>query len=193
MGDLRRPAALSAMVCLVYGSLTACYMGPDPVQYGGVAMVDGKATAVIAGCGRSTLKVDVDQTDGDDGSDLIIAKNWSVTVTLPGPVEDLEIELFGKARRGWEITTYKGTRPALGDAQIRYEELTAFEPGHPYELNSSEGGPEGTEAPAVAFTTDDLARIGPGEVLMATDYDEWKIVPRTTFVTRTCKKKGPGA
>jgi hypothetical protein len=36
----------------------------------------------------------------DDGLHL-----WSVTVTLPNRVRDVEVELLGKVRSGWEITS----------------------------------------------------------------------------------------
>ena len=69
--------------------------------------------------------------------------------------------------------------------------LTSFEPGHHYTLNASEGGPEGTDAPTVTFTTDDFARIGQGQVLTPIDYKKSDVVSRDSFVKEACAKKGP--
>ena len=71
--------------------------------------------------------------------------------------------------------------------------LRSFEAGHRYTLNASKGGPEGTVAPPVSFTTDDLARIGTGQVLAPIDYQKSDVVSRDSFVKQACAKKGPGA
>jgi hypothetical protein len=67
-----------------------------------LAVIDGRPTAVVAVCGRSTIAFDVylDDNTMDDGLHL-----WSVTVTLPNRVRDVEVELLGKVRSGWEITS----------------------------------------------------------------------------------------
>jgi hypothetical protein len=69
----------------------------------------------------------------------------------------------------------------------------AIDPGHHYTLNASNGGPEGANAPTVSFTTDDLTRIGEGQVLAPIDYKESDVVSRESFVKEACAKKGPGA
>jgi hypothetical protein len=190
MGDFRRLFALPAVGLMVCGSVSACYIGPDPVQYGALAVVNGKATAVVALCGRSTTDLSVYRDDGNPADNDFIY--WSVTVVVPEPAQDLDIELLGAARPGWRINSREdaGTPSATG---LRRLELTSFEAGHHYTLNASKGGPEGTSAPTVSFTTDDLARIGDGQVLAPTGYRKSEVVPRESFVKEACAKKGPGA
>ena len=102
MGDIRR-LVLPIVALTACGSLSACYMGPDPVQYAALGVVDGKATAVVALCGRSSADLSVDQDD-DDPADTV-SRDWSLTVYLAGPAQDVDVELLGVARRGWEITS----------------------------------------------------------------------------------------
>ena len=168
-------------------------MGPDPVQYAALGVVDGKATAVVALCGRSSADLSVYQDD-DDPADTV-SRDWSLTVYLAGPAQDVDVELLGVARRGWEITSPapEDSPPPPGETGRQRRMLTSFEAGHRYRLNASDGGPEGTDAPTVTFSTDDLGRIGEGQVLAATDYKELDIVSRESFVRVACAKKGPGA
>jgi hypothetical protein len=172
------------------GSLSACYMGPDPVQYAALGVVDGKATAVVALCGRAKADVGVLQNDGNPASTEL--RLWDVTVTVPESAQEVDVELLGADRPGWEITSREDSG-AAGVIGVPIRVLRSFEAGHRYRLNSSDGGPEGTDAPTVTFTTDDLARIGEGKVLAATDYDEQDVVSRSWFVREACAKKGPGA
>lgn len=184
MGDIRRLLVFPAIALMACASLSACYMGPDPVQYGALAVIDGKATAVVALCGRSTTRVSVYQDDNDPTNTVYRA--WSVVVTVPSPMHDVEVELLGADRAGWQITS-------RGNPALQGEELTSFDPGHHYTLNASRGGPEGTDAPTVSFTTDDFARIGDGQVLAPIDYRKADVVDRESFVKEACAKKGPGA
>ena len=190
MGDFRRLFVLPAVGLMVYGSMSACYMGPDPVQYGALAVVDGKATAVVALCGRSSSDLSVYRDDHDPADHDFIY--WAVAVVAPGPAQDIEVELLGTARPGWQITSREDAS-SPGATGLRRLELTSFEPGHHYTLNASKGGPEGTGAPTVSFTTDDLTRIGPGQVLAPIDYKKSEVVSRESFVRDACAKKGPGA
>lgn len=190
MGDFRRLFVLPAVGLMVCGSVSACYMGPDPVQYGALAVVDGKATAVIALCGRSSTSLTVYQDDNNPADHDFIY--WSAEVVVPAPAKDLDVELLGPARPGWQITS-RGDGSSPGTTGSRRLSLTSFEPGHHYVLNASKGGPEGTDAPTVSFTTDDLARIGEGQVLAPIDYKKTDVVSRASFVTEACAKKGPGA
>lgn len=64
--------------------------------------------------------------------------------------------------------------------------MSSIEPGHPYALDSSTGGPEGASAPKVLFTTDDLPGIGPGQVLAPLDHDRSKVTSRQSFVKERC-------
>src|SRR4051794_37653407 len=137
MGDIRRVLVLPAIGLMVCGSISACYIGPDPVQYGALAVVDGKATAVVALCGRSTTGVSVYRDDNnlaDHEYDY-----WAVTVDTPVPAQDLDVELLGADRPGWTITSREeaGSPSSTG---LRRQVLTAFEPGHHYTLNASRGG-----------------------------------------------------
>jgi hypothetical protein len=190
MGDFRRLLALPIVALMACGSLSACYMGPDPVQYAALGVADGKASAVVALCGRPSADVSVYRND-DDPDDNVL-HDWSVTVTVPGSAQDVDVELLGAARPGWEITSREDS-PAAGVTGLQIRVLRSFEAGHRYRLNSSDGGPEGTDAPTVTFSTDDLARIGEGQVLAATDYKELDVVSRESFVRVACAKKGPGA
>ncbi|WP_125804443.1 hypothetical protein [Actinoplanes sp. ATCC 53533] len=175
------PTAIAATAALM--SLSSCYLGPDPVQYAALAVVDGRPTAVVAVCGRPEIGVDVHRDDNTDDNDLRI---WSVTVTLPHQVRDVEVELLGAARPGWEITSRDGEIADTGLGAIKVVQLTSFEAGHRYRLDSSKSGPEGTKAPAVSFTTADLTGIGPGQVLAAVDRDDAEVVSRDAFVKDSC-------
>ena len=190
MGDIRRLFVLPAVALMACASLSACYMGPDPVQYGALAVVDGKATAVVALCGRSTSDLTVYQDDNNPADHEY--RYWAVTVTAPPPAHDVEVELLGADRAGLQITSREdaGSPGATG---LQRRTLRSFEPGHHYTLNASKGGPEGTSAPTVSFTTDDLARIGKGQVLAPIDYKKSDVVSRESFVKEACAKTGPGA
>lgn len=190
MGEIRRLLILAAVAVTACASLSACYLGPDPVQYGALAVVDGKATAVVALCGRSTSDLSVYQDDNDPASHEY--RYWSVHVTVPPPAHDVAVELLGADRAGRQVTSREDT-PLPGATGLRRRALKSFEPGHHYTLNASKGGPEGSTAPTVSFTTNDLARIGNGQVLAPTDYKKSAVVSRESFVTQACAKKGPGA
>lgn len=190
MGDFRRHLVLPAVGLVVCGSMSACYLGPDPVQYAALAVVDGKATAVIALCGRSSAGLNVHRDDNDPEEHTV--SRWDVTVTLPAPAQDVDVELLGAARPGWRITSLPDTAPP-GAAGFPWVALKSFEPGHHYVLDSSDEGPEGALAPRVSFTTDDLARIGAGQVLAAAGHQKSEVVSRKSFVEDACAKKGPGA
>lgn len=64
--------------------------------------------------------------------------------------------------------------------------LRLIEPGHRYTLDSSEGGPEGSSAPAVTFTTDALLKIGTAQVLRPIDHQHSKVIPRDSFINERC-------
>jgi hypothetical protein len=182
-GVMRRLLGLVGALTAVL-SVHACYLGPDPVQYAALAVVDGRPTAVVAVCGRPTVKVEVYRNDDDRQADLY---EWSVTVTLPTPVRDVDVELLGAPRPGWEITP-KQTESASPSGGLSFSvvPLTAFEPGHHYTLTSATYGPEGSSASMVTFTTDDLSRIGPGQVLSAVDHRHSKVISRDSFIKQRC-------
>jgi hypothetical protein len=173
---MRRSLAVGVAVLIAWVSLGACYLGPDPIQYAALAMIDGHPTAVIASCTKATVHVTVFQNDGSTSADF---HPWSVTVTLPKPARELEVELLGAPRPGWEITTMQS-----GGAVV--VPLTSFDPGHHYTLDSSEGGPEGASAPAVRFSTDDLPTIGVDQVLAPIDHRKSEVVSREAFVRKQC-------
>jgi len=181
-----RSLAVAGAVLTVGISLGACYFAPfgsDPVQYAALAVIDGRPTAVVAVCGRSTVTVDV-YLNEDSTDDAL--HTWSVTVTLPDKVQDAEVELLGAERPGWEITSKEKKVIGTGLSSLTVVPLTSIEPGHRYTLDSSDGGPEGAGAPTVTFTTDDLPKIGAGQVLATVDYDHSKIVSRDSFVKERC-------
>ena len=190
MGDSRRLVVLPVVLLAACASLSACYMGPDPVQYGALAMIDGTPTAVVALCGRTATRLSVYRNDNDPADHEF--RSWEVGVTLPAPAQDTDVELLGAARPGWDITA-RDDSASPATTGTRFRALTSFEPGHHYTLNASKGGPEGTDAPTVTFTTEDLTRIGKGQVLAPIDYKKYEIIPRETFVRDACAKKGPGA
>ena len=180
---MRRSLAVAAAVLMASMPLGACYLGPDPVQYAALAVTDGRPTAVVAVCGRSTVDVNVFLNDKKTTTDELHL--WSVTVTVPNRVQDVEVELLGTARPGWEITS-KEEVIRTGPGGFTVIPLTSFEPGHRYTLDSSAAGPEGSSAPAVAFTTDDLPKIGAGQVLAAVDHERSEVVSRDSFVNERC-------
>jgi hypothetical protein len=181
---MRRSFGLAVLVLLAWVSLGACYLGPDPVQYAALAVIDGRPTAVVAACGRSTVSVEVYMDDNDPMAQEM--RLWSVTATLLGPVRDVNVELLGAARPGWEITTEKYTTVGSSPGTFRVVPLTSIEAGHRYVLNSSKGGPEGASAPSVKFTTKDLPTIGPGRVMVPVDHEHSKIVSQESFTKDRC-------
>jgi hypothetical protein len=118
---------------------------------------------------------------------------WDVTVTLPKPVREVEVELLGAARPGWEITSKEQTLGSSPGSILRVVPLTSIEPGHHYTLDSSKGGPEGSSAPAVTFTTDDLLKIGPGQVMAPIDHKRSKVVSRDSFIEKRCDVRSAAA
>jgi hypothetical protein len=179
---MRRSGAL-VVVVLMSMSLGACYIGPDPVQYAALAMINDRPTAVVAVCGRSTVSVNMYL---DDNTIEPVFRTWDVTVTLPKPVRDVEVELLGAARPGWDITSTEHTIGSSEGGFGKVVPLTSIEPGHHYTLDSSTGGPEGSSAPAVSFTTDDLPKIGPGQVAAPINHRQSKLVTRDAFVNKRC-------
>jgi hypothetical protein len=111
---------------------------------------------------------------------------WSVTVTLPEPVQEIEVELFGAARPGWTITTEKEEVIGSGPGSFKAIPLRSFEAGHQYRLTSGDDGPEGSSAPMVTFTTDDLSKLGEGGALAAVDGSLAKMVSRESFIHQRC-------
>jgi hypothetical protein len=150
----RSPVA-ALTVLLASLSLGACYIGPDPVQYAALAVVDD------------------------------VLYEWSVTVTLPNLVPYAEVELLGAPRPNWQITSEART-VGEGVGSFKVVPLTSIEPGRHYTLDSSDGGPEGSSAPAVTFTTDDFTRIEAGQVLAPTDHKHSEVVSRDSFVNARC-------
>lgn len=180
---MRRSVAVAVAAVMAWISLGACYLGPLPVQFAALAMIAGRPTAVIAVCERSTVSVDLYLNEDTGDRDL---HRWSVTVTLPKRVQDVEVELLGAARPGWEITSNEEEVIGTGLDSFKAAPLTSIDPGHHYTLDSSTSGPEGTRAPAVTFTTADLPKIGAGQVLAPTDDDRSKVVSRDSFVNERC-------
>ncbi len=80
------------------------------------------------------------------------------------------------------------TARTVGDGAGSFQivPLTSIEPGRHYTLDSSDPGPEGSSAPAIRFTTDDLTRIGPGQVLAPIDRKRSEVVSRDSFVNERC-------
>jgi hypothetical protein len=175
---MRRWLAVALTGLAAWMSLGACYLGPDPVQYAALAVVDGRPTAVVAVCGRSTVEVHVYRHDASYDGTL---HRWSVTVTPGGSVRDIEVELLGAARAGWAIAADNGQGNGT-----RVLPLTSFEAGHHYTLDSSELGPEGSHAPEVTFGTGDLPKIGVGQVLAPAGHDHSKVVSHDSFVRERC-------
>jgi hypothetical protein len=170
--------AVTALVA--WASLAACYLGPLPEQYAALAVVDGRPTAVVAVCERPTVTVRIYRHENVDGE----LHRWSVTVTPRERVRDVEVELLGAPQPGWEITPEARTAdPGLSFDVVP---LTKIEAGHRYTLDSSEPGPEGTHAHTVSFTTDDLPKIGEGQVLAPKDDEHSKLVSRDSFVKKRC-------
>ncbi|MGI5242075.1 hypothetical protein [Dactylosporangium sp. CA-139066] len=183
---MTRSLAVAVAVLMAMISTGACYLapfGPDPVQYAALAVIDGRPTAVVAACGRSTVDVKVYLGGNTMDDDFHV---WSVTVTLPDQTQDVEVELLGAERPGWKITSSQEEVVGASPYSFKVVPLTSIEPGHHYTLDSSDGGPEGSSAPAVSFTTEDLTKIGPGQVLSAVDYDRSKVVSRDSFVNDRC-------
>lgn len=180
---MRRALTTAVAVFMAWMSLGACYLGPLPVQYAALAVLDDRPTAVVAICGRSTVSVDVYLNDNTMDDELHL---WSVTLTLPNRVQDVEVELLGKAQPGWEITSNEEKVIGTSPYSFKVIPLTSIEPGHHYALDSSDSGPEGSHAPTVTFTTDDLPKIGAGQVLAAIDRKRSKVVSRDTFVNERC-------
>jgi hypothetical protein len=89
------------VVLMASTTLGGCYLGPSPVQYAALAVVDGRATAFVASCGRSSVEVRLYLNDGSGGP----LRLWSVSVAVPDQAESVEVELLGSARPGWEITS----------------------------------------------------------------------------------------
>jgi hypothetical protein len=56
---MRRLLAVAVAVSIIWVSLSACYIGPPPVQYAALAVIDGQPTAVVAACGRPTIDLDL--------------------------------------------------------------------------------------------------------------------------------------
>ncbi|MEU8263398.1 hypothetical protein AB0C02_22570 [Micromonospora sp. NPDC048999] len=180
---MRRSVAVAAAVVMAWSSLGACYLGPLPVQYAALAMVAGRPTAVIGVCERSTVSVELYLNEDTMDRDL---HRWSVTVTLPKRVQDVEVELLGPTRPGWEITSNEEEVIGTGLDSFKVVPLISIDPGRHYTLDSSTIGPEGTRAPAVTFTTDDLSKIGAGQVLAPIDQKRSKVVSRDSFVNERC-------
>jgi hypothetical protein len=110
---------------------------------------------------------------------------WSVRVTLPDSVQEVEIELLGAPRPGWEITS-EAKVVGSGPGSFEVVPLTSIDPGHHYKLDSSALGPEGSRAPTVAFTTDDLEKIGAGQVLSAISDKDFELISRDSFIQDRC-------
>jgi hypothetical protein len=172
--SMRRTGIVASVVLMSLLALSACYIGPDPIQYAALAMIDGKPTAVVASCGQTSFHVTIFR---DDGGNHDVFTSWDVNVTPASPVRETEVELFGKARPGWEITA---------DENRVGTQLKALADGHVYALDSSTGGPEGASAPRVKFSTDDLPTIGPAQVLAPVDHEHHKVVDRESFVKERC-------
>jgi hypothetical protein len=181
--SMRRSLAVAMVVVMAGISLAGCFLRRPLVQRAALAMVDGRPTAVVAACGRSSVDVAVHQDNGDYAGNLY---EWSVTVTPPSPAKDIEVELFGAERPGWDLTTEQERIVGSGQSSFKVIPLTSFDEGHHYKLTAGDYGPEGSSAPAVAFTTDDLPTIGDGKVLTAVDNKHTKIVSRESFVRDLC-------
>jgi len=185
---MRRSSALAMVVLMSWMSLGACYLGPDPVQYASLAVVDDRPTAVVASCGRPLVSVLLYL---DDDTKDLDSHYWSVLIRPPKPVQQLEVELLGAPRPGWEIGSRAETFGSSPGSVRRFVPLTSFAPAHHYTLDSSIGGPEGATAPKVRFTTDDLRKIGPGQVLAAIDEKRSEVVSRDSFIKERCPGTSP--
>ncbi|MFE9203456.1 hypothetical protein [Micromonospora sp. NPDC007230] len=126
---MRRSLAVAVAAFMAWMSLGACYLGPSPAQYAALAVIGGRPTAVIAVCGRSTVSIDLFLNEDTMDGDLHL---WSVTVTAPNRVDEVEVELLGKARPGWEVTSNEEHVIGTGLDSFRVIPLTSIEPGHRY-------------------------------------------------------------
>ncbi|MET8153032.1 hypothetical protein ACIBSW_30830 [Actinoplanes sp. NPDC049668] len=174
---MRRSFGTAAAVLISWSALGGCYLGPDPVQIAALAVIDGRPTAVLAACGKTSVGVELSLDDAVEGQ----ITRWSVTVDVPEGAERVDVELFGKARPGWDVTT-ENTGGILSVVP-----LTAIEPGRSYLLDSANYGPEGSVAPRLAFTAADLPRIGPGQVLATAGRERSEIMSLDTFVDERCR------
>jgi hypothetical protein len=180
MRRLSVAAVVALMSCL---SLGACYLGPDPVQNAALAVVAGRPTAVVAVCGQSIVTVRLYLHDTTmDGT----YPTWDVLIRLPKPVREIEVELLGAPRPGWQILTATQPTTAPSPGAFRIVPLTKIEPGRHYTLDSSKGGGERGSAAMVTFTTGDLSTIGPGQVLTAVKNKQATLVARDTFINDRC-------
>jgi hypothetical protein len=179
---MRRSSALVLVVLMSWMLLGACYLGPDPVQYASLAVIHDRPTAVVAACGRSTTSVRLFLDDRVVGDEY---RSWLVTVTPPKPVREFEVELLGAARPGWTISL-RQPPSSSSPGSFRVGQLTAIEPGHHYSLDASITAPEGSSAPTVTFTTDDLPKIGPDQVLAPIGNRQSKVVSRDSFIKERC-------
>jgi hypothetical protein len=180
---MRRSLRVAAALLVAWASVGACGGNPPLRQHAALAVVDGHPTAVVAACGRSTVDVAVYRDDNTMEDEL---HEWSVTVTLPNPVQDVDVELFGAARPGWEIFTDKEKVIGSGPGSFTVIPLTSLEPGHHYRLTARDYGPEGSFAAEVTFTVDDLRKIGDGQVMMVGDQKSLEIVSRESFIHESC-------
>jgi hypothetical protein len=176
---MRRPLAVLAALLTLGG----CYLGPDPVQYAALASVDGRPTAVVAACGRPSVSVDVFLNATSDDR---VLRTWAVTVTVPDGAAFVEVERLGAERPGFDVTTVAHTVEDTGAGAFGVVPLETFEAGEPYTLDSSDSGPEGTTAPKVTFRTDDLSRIGAGQVLAPVDRERSRVISRESFLKNRC-------
>ncbi|GAA2328893.1 hypothetical protein GCM10010170_005970 [Dactylosporangium salmoneum] len=179
-----RAGALTIVAVLGLSGLSGCYLGPDPIQFAALAVVDGKPTAFVAVCGRSTVDVEVYRNDKDDYTNTLLT--WSVTVAPPDRARSVDVELLGAVRPGWRLTTVRHTVDEGQPGSFEVIPLTAFEPGHRYALDSSDPGPEGSSAPTVLFTVDDLTKVPDGQVLVPEDHDHSKLMTREAFARDRC-------
>jgi hypothetical protein len=147
----------AAVAVMLIGGAAGC-TDPDRAILA-LAAPGGRPTAVLVSCGGFTsISVYPDEASHSFSPG---GASWRVTMdrTDPGVIE---IPLLGEAPTGW-----RGSGPT--DARL--------EPGIRYGL----GGSAGEAAMPLKFTTDDVARIPAGQVLVPDGRQRSKLVARSRF------------
>lgn len=171
---MRRLAA--AVVLALFGwTLTACT--PKPVPILALAVRDGKPVGVIVTCPRMFTILGVREASRKSTSpgEPPLA-NWAISGMADSDL--VEVTLFGAAPQGWQVDNNSGAPVSPGNLDVVLDPLTQLRPGIGYSLH----GMARYHSYEVDFTTDDLDRIGPDQVLGSTDEGTTKLMSRAGFL-----------